>query len=88
MIPESVFNHMRYGTGARPGASLRIDDDVSYSLYRDNGLVCAKRYTVLSWHHCPYNGARIDELDVRIVPLGSVPDMPANRWDIYWTNES
>ena len=76
MIPRDVYEHVRFGSGARPGAALTRAGK-TYNLYPSldgQGVTCVR--------HDPspkYQGQAIS--------LSKVPDSLAEEWDQYWTHE-
>lgn len=82
MIPQDVYDHIKYGNGAIPGADMergRHSYSLSPRFYRGRWFVICTKYThdddgvLMAW---------------RDIPLRDVPESDAADWRTYWTGEA
>jgi len=74
MIPQDIYNHVKYGSPGNPQASIRSEDKKTlYVLRRENGYVVCDRYQ--------------GKESPKRIKLSLVPDRPASEWDWYFINE-
>ena len=72
MIPESVYNYVRFGSGAQPCATLVRDVEYTVKGYSSAPYVRARAYTA--------QGSRD-------VALSAIPVSMASQWIEYWLHE-
>lgn len=92
MLPKNVYEHIRYGNGAKPGASLTLPNGTSYSVTRE--IKSVPSWTGPTTYHqeivatmYPANSLtnrRVKSVKVR---LGDIPTRPELEWKVYWTHE-
>jgi hypothetical protein len=87
-LPANVERHVRYGNGARPGASCHLEDGSLIVVEPHRHVVFAgmfaerdrvERWIVATRYH--------DHGESETVPLWKCPDDP-DRWTLYWTCEA
>lgn len=71
MIPEEVFDHLKYATGARPGAWLK-KNGIEYGIIAILGKFEIKKY----------KGTKVQKIQLREIPAASL-----DEWDIFFTHE-
>lgn len=91
-LPQAVYEHLRYGNGARPGASAKLSD---------GSEIVVTRETTVTRNYCTGASSyrsRIEAVqypgDFRTNPdakgyVISLGDCPGNvEWFTYWTHEA
>ena len=85
MLPQDVYEHMKYTTGAKPGASLTTDQG-EYIVSREG--VYKSGFCTLDFSHYkivatfyPTTGT------AKPAPLGEIPTTDAALWKQYYTHE-
>jgi hypothetical protein len=71
MIPQGIYDHIKYGNGATPKAYM-VRKETEYILSRKNKVVTCSKYT---------------GNDSKEIPLSSVPSSVESDWTTYWENE-
>ena len=71
MIPQKVFDHIKYTSGGRPGAWLK-KDGIEYGIIGISGKIEIKKYT----------GTKVQKIKLSQIPPSSIEE-----WDIFITHE-
>ncbi len=72
ILPEEVYDHIMYGNGATPKASLEVNG-IEYGLENIRGKIVARIY----------NGVDLS----KEVSLSDIPIHPLQDWELDWINE-
>lgn len=79
MLPRNVYEHIKYGNGAKPGASLKLANGTSYTVSKVDRRIVATFY--------PADFLTNRQTKSKNVRLSDIPDRPESEWNIYWTHE-
>ena len=89
MIPKGVYDFVRYGSGALPGASM-TQGKHEYILSCDHGSVICTRYNELPDINAHNYTMLMDVWHSSIMRdfrLSNIPDSDSSQWSMYFTNE-
>ena len=81
MLPQNVYEHLKYGNGATPVASLACPDGIHYSLEGGWGKkIVATQY--------PADFLTNPNAKSKRIRLGDIPTRPESEWSMSWINEA
>lgn len=89
MLPRNVFEHLKYGTGATPGASCTLPDgseiavsnEVTYKPSWTGAGEWSRRIVAKHYYYDAQAQLVVTELSLRECPEDA-------DWQVYWTGEA